>query len=989
VRLYSSSAMVFSTFTLSISPMPWLKKETSSLPWNATANQVRRELIDMGWDEFDNMDLIRNVQVSRLAVSNGYTWSITFGNNPDDDANDGDQVQLVAQLALNGDLGNPSISVNTLREGQRSSGFSEVQTLQIIGIGVFGFYRLKFDGNPFSNYIAVDATPAEITEALEQLKSVGEVLVTQSQTSLLEQNATLASSLRQYDITFIGAIGNIGALIVDSARVSNAEGDARVVVFDGDNSVDMFGFKKSLAIPGERPVDYSTSGPLDKSLTSFVIDDLIVGLEYYVFIRAGNDDRGFGQRMRPQPPSITLPFHEPRSPVNVELAVNTGYSDSLLISYSPPESDGGSPILRYRVELDPSPDFYRPIVEEIKCPTSNKRTVWKVETNMEGAGTINGGSFALLLSTKSSSYPTSQIPYDAVELSWNETGIVHSLAPSFSTITGSAVVSSTINIESIVFGGDRLRFSGQAQPYMYYEVSTVSGSHLILKSSFDGQDGPQKWTRRYYGGKGYPLTSRIHCQVDENLCPSSIESKSGSIQNKIEDVVQAIDKGVLVDRDGPDERNGFIWRVTFLDDTSTPHSYIHLGVHSNSLTVTNDSTGVPVIKTTMMIEGESYGVCTGSFVVPSQGGLVKGLRYYARASAFNAFGYSTPNKATKAQAPRVRPGAPTGVVLDVSSSSSELRVTFGPPSDNGGDAITQYLIEWSTQSSFRTTTSDTLEYLAGGAPFTKTITNLKKGVFYFVRVRARNDQGYGESQVSTPKSLNPHQRSSSPTNVKLGITSDTLLTIGWSLPLDNGGDQVTKYRVEWDTHQEFTSISLPPDKGYVDVDASLDASFTIELLSVNLKYYARVSAINKAGVGKPQIASMNGVTLSKQVPGTPFGLQATVGSLPGQMVLEWSRPRVPNHGIPCRGKSLSIGDCPRPYGGGLPTSDGGDEIAEYELEWSERPFFNNGSGGHIIVHGTVCIVDNLTAGRDYYFRVLARNDIGSGKWSEVIEITAN
>jgi hypothetical protein len=89
-------------------------------------------------------------------------------------------------------------------------------------------------------------------------------------------------------------------------------------------------------------------------------------------------------------------------------------------------------------------------------------------------------------------------------------------------------------------------------------------------------------------------------------------------------------------------------------------------------------------------------------------------------------------------------------------------------------------------------------YLAGGSPFFKNIEGLITGTRYYVRVMAKNSQGYGISQMSTPASLNPHQRPSPPTNVKLGITSDTMLTVGWSPPLSNGGDSVSKYRIEWD-----------------------------------------------------------------------------------------------------------------------------------------------------------------------------------------------
>jgi len=183
--------------------------------------------------------------------------------------------------------------------------------------------------------------------------------------------------------------------------------------------------------------------------------------------------------------------------------------------------------------------------------------------------------------------------------------------------------------------------------------------------------------------------------------------------------------------------------------------------------------------------------------------------------------------------------------------------------------------------------SQAFEYLSGGAPFMKTIIGLQKGAYYFVRVRAQNSQGYGVSQASTPRSLNPHQRSSPPTNVRVGIMSDTLLSVGWSSPTSDGVDGVTFYRVEWDTHEGFTLNSIPPHKGYIDVDASVNSSYTIELLSRVFTYYIHVSAINTAGVSVPQISSPSSVTLSKQVPGVPFSLWASRGKLSGQIVLEW------------------------------------------------------------------------------------------------------
>ena len=74
VRLRYTSPLSRSTFTLSFSPSPTVKKETSNFPW-----LVRRELLNLGWDQDNDLELISDVKVSRSSLANGYRWSIMFG----------------------------------------------------------------------------------------------------------------------------------------------------------------------------------------------------------------------------------------------------------------------------------------------------------------------------------------------------------------------------------------------------------------------------------------------------------------------------------------------------------------------------------------------------------------------------------------------------------------------------------------------------------------------------------------------------------------------------------------------------------------------------------------------------------------------------------------------------------------------------------------------------------------------------------------------
>ncbi|KAF0707444.1 hypothetical protein As57867_006594, partial [Aphanomyces stellatus] len=165
-----------------------------------------------------------------------------------------------------------------------------------------------------------------------------------------------------------------------------------------------------------------------------------------------------------------------------------------------------------------------------------------------------------------------------------------------------------------------------------------------------------------------------------------------------------------------------------------------------------------------------YAPCTGAQVIPAVGALTKGQLYYVRVSAFNSIGYSLPKLAPNPQKPMVVPGLPTGVSLQVNSVSS-LKVVFSPPTDNGGDTITAYIVTYSVNPNFLPASTTTVTQLSGGAPYYCLISGLTKGTFYYVQVQAQNSQGPGSPAASSPSSLNPHTVPSAPTVVVLGITS--------------------------------------------------------------------------------------------------------------------------------------------------------------------------------------------------------------------------
>merc|ERR1712000_402466 len=73
-------------------------------------------------------------------------------------------------------------------------------------------------------------------------------------------------------------------------------------------------------------------------------------------------------------------------------------------------------------------------------------------------------------------------------------------------------------------------------------------------------------------------------------------------------------------------------------------------------------------------------------------------------------------------------------------------------------------------------------------------------------------------------------------------------------------------------------------------------------------------------------------------------------------------------------------DCPDNLGGDESSSDGGSTIIEYEVEYNERSDFTGSDGGSMTTTYTTATLQGLTSGRTYYYRVLARNAIGSGSF---------
>ena len=69
-------------------------------------------------------------------------------------------------------------------------------------------------------------------------------------------------------------------------------------------------------------------------------------------------------------------------------------------------------------------------------------------------------------------------------------------------------------------------------------------------------------------------------------------------------------------------------------------------------------------------------------------------------------------------------------------------------------------------------------------------------------------------------------------------------------PLDDGGDTITSYSVEWDTLSNFSSAPQSHDVLYLAAGSPF--SYTITGLTMGTQYYVRIRAVNSQGSGPAQ-----------------------------------------------------------------------------------------------------------------------------------------
>lgn len=198
---------------------------------------------------------------------------------------------------------------------------------------------------------------------------------------------------------------------------------------------------------------------------------------------------------------------------------------------------------------------------------------------------------------------------------------------------------------------------------------------------------------------------------------------------------------------------------------------------------------------------------------------------YARVKAYNSFSWSDPGLPVPASAlPALRP---PGQVQDVQlavTSGVGLLVTWSAPSTNlvvyggdGGSTVDEYLVEWDPSAKFDSPSRravvkmpSTLLYLIGGRDLLtgEESSELEPGVTYYARVSAFNAEGYGAVVASVPAyATTDDQVPTSPEMLGAETAGPTSVAGLLGIPARDGGETLTKYRLEWDVSDDFSHIN--------------------------------------------------------------------------------------------------------------------------------------------------------------------------------------
>ena len=211
--------------------------------------------------------------------------------------------------------------------------------------------------------------------------------------------------------------------------------------------------------------------------------------------------------------------------------------------------------------------------------------------------------------------------------------------------------------------------------------------------------------------------------------------------------------------------------------------------------------------------------------------LANGTKYTVQVLAVNgnrASDNTSDSSNTASGTPSTTPNAPKSVTI-TNKGDQTLTVTWEPPDEIGGLAITNYKVQWMDEDDTDWTSPANDK---GATDRSHVITDLTNGIMYTVQVFAKNENGYSNEPGEVTGV--PSKRPDPPTDVEVTAHGDGWLEVTWTEPEDKGGLPTT-YIVQWKSGSNYseTDKADPATSPYEITNLENGTLYTVRVLAKN------------------------------------------------------------------------------------------------------------------------------------------------------------
>ncbi|KAG7522564.1 titin-like [Solea senegalensis] len=564
--------------------------------------------------------------------------------------------------------------------------------------------------------------------------------------------------------------------------------------------------------------------------TSIKISRLTQGTEYQFCVAAENR-YGTSQFVESDPVIAQYPFNPPGPPTNLQVVQASKLV--MVIAWSKPDTDGGSPIIGYHVE----------------CKDQSSILWTKLNRNL--------------------------VTEKQFKVTSVEEGLVYEFRVCAENMAGVGPFSNT---------SDPVAARDQCDPPRNLTVTNITNSSVSLSWDKPEYDGGAKITGYIVERKELPESCWLKCNFT-NLLDTFLEVTGLTEDEQYDFRVTAKNSAELLSV--PSETTG---PVTVQHDVEPPKIILEDKLRQvvivkagDFLRLDADISGRPKPTVFWLKNGRNIGAKGRIEITVTKTHTSLLIRESVRKDSgqYTLTLQNTGGTTSKAITCKVldRPGAPAGP-LEVSGLAAEkCTLSWGPPHETGGADIMYYIVEKCETSRV----SWTLVYSDMMATTCK-ITKLVKGNEYLFRVRAVNKYGEGENLESEAiRAIDPFTIPSAPMDVEVTSATSDAMTICWKRPTSDGGSRISGYIIEKREKQGVRWVRVNKKPVY---DLRVKAS----CLHEGCEYEFRVFAENAAGLSEPSSPCPLTMAEDPKFLPSPPAKPTIVDSTRSSITLSWNKP---------------------------------------------------------------------------------------------------